>query len=66
MSKELPEAEREALELIKSRGVMMAKQMPRELSGAIPSLVRKGFVEVFKRRVSPFSDKKAKYIRPKG
>jgi len=64
MSQELPEAEKEALEIIKSRGIMMTKQMPRDLSGAIPSLVRKGLVEVFKRRVTPFSEKKAKYIRP--
>ncbi len=44
---------------------VMCKQIPQKLSGAIPALVKKGLVEVFKQRTSPYTDKKAKYIRRK-
>jgi len=31
----------------------------------VPSLVRKGLLEVYKKRASPTSPKKLKYLRPK-
>ncbi len=41
----------------------MCKEVPRMDSGAITSLVNKGLVEIYKRQVSPYRDKRHKYIR---
>jgi hypothetical protein len=65
MEENLSYVEKEAYELIKTRGEIMAKQLPVNLSGAVPQLVRKNLVEVIKKEVSPFSSKKLKYIRLK-
>jgi uncharacterized membrane protein len=65
MAEELPTVEKQAYEFIEARGVVTTKQMPRALSGAVTQLERKGLVEIFKRRISPFSNKKAKHIRIK-
>ncbi len=59
---DLSPAERRVYELV-CQGDVMCKEVPRRDSGAIPSLVNKGLVEVYKRRVSPYSDKRQKYIR---
>ena len=41
----------------------MCKEVSQMDSGAIPSLINKGLVEAYKRRVSPFRDKRHKYLR---
>jgi hypothetical protein len=59
---DLSPAERRVYELV-CQGDVMCKEVHRMDSGAIPSLVNKGLVEVYKRRVSPYSDKRQKYLR---
>ncbi len=59
---DLSPAERRVYEMV-CQGDVMCKDVPRMDSGAIPSLTNKGLVEVYKRRVSPFRDKRHKYIR---
>jgi len=59
---DLSPAERRVYEMV-CQGDVMCKDVPRMDSGAIPSLISKGLVEVYKRRVSPFRDKRHKYLR---
>jgi hypothetical protein len=61
---ELTPVEEKVYEMIGNSEVM-CKQIPQKLSGAIPALVQKGLVEVFKQRTSPYTEKKAKYVRRK-
>lgn len=58
----LSPSERRVYDLV-CQGDVMCKEVPRRDSGAIPSLVTKGLVEVYKRQVSPFRDKRHKYLR---
>ncbi len=60
---ELTPVEREVYEFISQLGEVMAKQVPTRLAGAIPGLVEKGLLEVYKRRVSPTRMKKMKFVR---
>jgi hypothetical protein len=60
---ELGPVEKEVYELIKRTGEIMTVQIPATKAGAIPSLVNKGLIEVFKRRNSPWKEKKAKFVR---
>lgn len=61
----LTRVEREVYELILRAGEVMAKDIPFKMAGAVPSLVRKGLVEVYKRPVSAMSEKKLKFLRVK-
>jgi hypothetical protein len=66
MLQTLTEVEREVYELIKQVGEIMAKDIPLKKAGAIPSLVRKGLVEVCKRPATTGSRKRHKFLRLKG
>jgi hypothetical protein len=55
-------AERRVYDLV-SQGDVMCKQISHLDSGAIPSLIRKGLVEVYSRQVSSSRDKRLKYLR---
>jgi hypothetical protein len=57
MYEDLTPLEREIYELILRVGDLMAKDVPLKKAGVIPSLVRKGLVEVYKRPVSLMSRK---------
>ncbi len=61
----LTDVEREVYELILRAGDIMAKAIPFKLAGAVPRLVRKGLVEVYKRPASSNSRKKQKFLRAK-
>lgn len=63
MLRALTDLEREVYELIRQAGEVMAKDIPFKKAGAIPSLIRKGLVEVYKRQVSPMSQKRHKFLR---
>ncbi len=65
MLKSLSDVEREIYELIMRAGELMTKDIPIKKAGVIPSLVRKGLVEVFKRPVSVMRGKKHKFLRAK-
>ena len=59
----LSAVERAVYELILRAGDLMAKDIPLKMAGVVPSLVRKGLVEVYKRPASPTSRKKQKFLR---
>ena len=62
----LTEFEHEVYEFIKRHGEVMTVNIPPKMRGAIPSLVRKGLVEVYKRYTNPFaSSGKKKFVRVK-
>jgi len=61
----LTRAEREIYELILRAGELMAKDIPLKKAGVIPSLVRKGLVEVKKRPTSAMGERKLKFLRVK-
>ncbi|MCW3992359.1 MAG: hypothetical protein NWE79_06600 [Candidatus Bathyarchaeota archaeon] len=61
----LSAVERAVYELIFRAGDLMAKDLPFKMSGVVPSLVRKGLVEVYKRPASSNSRKKQKFLRAK-
>lgn len=65
MAEYLTRVEREVYELISRAGELMTKDVPSKKAGVIPSLVRKGLVEVYKKPVSPMSDKKLKFLKVK-
>ena len=65
MQEDLTEVEREVYALIQRAGDLMAKDVPFKMAGAVPSLVRKGLVEVYKRPASLSSQKKQKFLRAK-
>ena len=59
---ELTLAERRVYDLV-CQGDVMCKQIAPLDSGAIPSLIRKGLVEVYSRQVSSARDKRLKFLR---
>jgi len=61
---ELTPAEQKVYEKV-CKGDLMCKQLTPRESGAVPSLVRKGMVEIYKRNVSPSKGKKFKFLRLK-
>jgi hypothetical protein len=58
----LSPVEQRVFEII-SQGDVMCKQFSPKESGAIPGLVHKGIVEIYKKNVSPYKGKKAKFVR---
>lgn len=62
----LTQIELEVYELIRRAGDLMTRDVPFKKAGVIPSLVRKGLVEVYKKPVSPMSNRKLKFLRVKG
>ena len=65
MQRVLTDLEREVYEFIKQIGEVMTKDIPFKKAGAVPSLVRKGLLEVFKRPVSSMSQKSHKFLKVK-
>jgi hypothetical protein len=62
----LTDIEMEIYYLIRRTGTIMAKDVPFKKAGVIPSLVRKGLVEIYKGPSSPGSEKRCKYLRCTG
>ena len=65
MQEDLTEVEREVYALIQRAGDLMARDVPFKMAGAVPSLVRKGLVEVYKKPASSSGHKKQKFLRAK-
>ena len=61
---DLSPAEQRVYDMV-SQGDVMCKQLSPRESGAVPGLVQKGLVEVYKKDVSPYRVKKIKYLRRK-
>lgn len=64
MTKTLTDFEREVYAFVKERGEILTTDMPKRMSGAIPNLKRKGFIELYKKTTSRRASKKRKFIRP--
>ncbi len=65
MSKvKLSQAEQKVYDLICQSDVMCRQLTPQE-SGAVPGLVQKGLIEVYKKNVSPYRVRKKKFLRKK-
>ena len=65
MSEDLTRFEKEVYELIKKSSELLTTDVPSELRGAVPRLIEKRLVEVYKKPTSPWSPKKRKYLRAK-
>lgn len=59
----LSRVERAVYELVLRAGELMAKDIPFKMAGVIPSLARKGLVEVYRRPPDPTSRKKQTFVR---
>lgn len=57
--------EREVYEFIKKRREIKTSDIPSKMGGAIPNLIRKGLIEVYKRETSLWGSKKSKFVRVK-
>lgn len=57
--------ERKVYEFIRRSGELLTTNIPLKMRGAVPNLVGKGLVEVYKRRTSLWSSKKRKFLRAK-
>jgi hypothetical protein len=62
MIESLSRVEREVYELIAGAGMLMAKDIPFKKAGAVPSLVKKGLIQVIKKRIHSSSDKTCKFL----
>ena len=60
----LSQAEQRVYDLICQSDVMCRQLTPWE-SGAVPGLVQKGLIEVYKKNVSPYRVRKIKFLRKK-
>lgn len=60
----LSQTEQKVYDLICQSDVMCRQLTPQE-SGAVPGLVQKGLIEVYKKNVSPYRVRKMKFLRKK-
>ena len=65
MLESLSQVERAVYELILRAGDLMAKDVPLKMAGVIPSLMKKGLVEVSRRHATPGSKKKQTFLKVK-
>ncbi len=66
MLRTLSDVERAVYDLVLGAGELMAKDVPFKMAGSIPSLIRKGLLEAYKRPVEPGCRKKQTFLRCKG
>ena len=62
MIESLSRVEKEVYELIAGAGMLMAKDIPLKKAGAVPSLIKKGLVQVIKKRIHLNTDKTCKFL----
>jgi len=58
-------SERRLYEFIKRSGEVMTTNLPPKMMGALPQLIKKGLIEVYKKPTTIWSDKKRKFVRAK-
>ena len=63
MLRTLSDVERAVYDLVLGAGELMAKDVPFKMAGSIPSLIRKGLLEAYKRPVEPGCRKKQTFLR---
>ncbi|OYT50029.1 hypothetical protein B6U79_00555 [Candidatus Bathyarchaeota archaeon ex4484_231] len=60
----LTAVEKEVYDLIRRSGEVLTTEVPAKMRGAIPHLIRKRLVEVYKKPTNPWTSKKRKFLRP--
>ena len=65
MENALTPSERSLYEFIKKSGEVMTTNLPPKMMGALPRLVKKGLVEIYKKPTTIWSNKKKKFVRAK-
>ena len=65
LEESLTPTEKNLYEFIKKSGEVMTSNLPSKMMGALPQLIRKGIVEVYKKQTTPWSTKKKKFVRIK-
>ncbi|UCG36369.1 MAG: hypothetical protein JSV64_07110 [Candidatus Bathyarchaeota archaeon] len=63
MPEKLTEFEKEVYDFIKGQGELLTSSVPKGMSGAIPGLIKKGAIDVFKKRTSRWTSRKRKFVR---
>jgi len=58
-------SERNLYEFIKKSGEVMTTNLPPKMMGALPQLIKKGLVEIYKKQTTPWTRKKKKFVRAK-
>jgi len=58
-------SERRLYEFIKRSEEVMTTNLPPKMMGALPQLIKKGLIEVYKKPTTIWSDKKRKFVRAK-
>jgi len=61
----LSPSERNLYEFIRKSGEVMTTNLPPRMMGALPHLIRKGLIEVYKKPTTIWSSKKRKFVRAK-
>jgi len=61
----LTPTEKTLYEYIKKSGEVMTTNLPPKMTGALPMLIKKGFVEIYKKQTEPWSKKKKRFVRIK-
>ncbi|RJS93419.1 hypothetical protein CW705_01720 [Candidatus Bathyarchaeota archaeon] len=65
MEENLTPTEKNLYEFIRKSGEVMTSNLPPKMMGALPQLIRKGLVEIYKKQTTPWSTKKKKFVRVK-
>ena len=65
MEDNMAPSERDLYEFIKRSGEVMTSNLPSRMMGALPQLVKKGLVEIYKKPTTLWSAKKKKFVRAK-
>ena len=63
MSRELTEFEKKVYEFIKGHNEMIVSNIPKNMSGAIPTLITAGLIESFRKPTSPWASKKKTFVK---
>jgi len=65
LEENLTPTEKNLYEFIRKSGEVMTSNLPPKMMGALPQLIRKGLVEIYKKQTTPWSTKKKKFVRVK-
>jgi len=61
----LSSSERALYDFIRRRGEVMTSNLPPKIRGALPHLIQKGLVAIYKKQTAPWSVKKRKFVAAK-
>lgn len=61
----LAPSERDLYEFIRRHGEVMTSNLPPKMMGALPRLIKRGLVVIYKKPTMPWSEKKRKFVAVK-